>query len=178
MHYQLSEIKVLRKKFGLTQAQLAKASGVSQSMIAKVEASLLDPSFSIATRLFSVLDQMSEHSEKKASDLMHRKILFASPETAIKDVVELMRKHGISQLPVMKNHAVIGMISEGAILDALLAKKAKKIGEIMQDAPPIINAGTPAPVVHQLLRHAPVLIVQESGKFVGVITKADVISKM
>jgi len=35
MDYELKEIKELRKKFNLTQSELAKKSGVSQSLIAR-----------------------------------------------------------------------------------------------------------------------------------------------
>ncbi|MBW2992073.1 helix-turn-helix domain-containing protein, partial [Candidatus Woesearchaeota archaeon] len=38
MPYEISEIKEIRKKLGLTQSQLSKKAGVSQSLIAKIEA--------------------------------------------------------------------------------------------------------------------------------------------
>jgi len=37
MPYELEEIKEIRKKFGLTQNELANRAGVSQSLIAKIE---------------------------------------------------------------------------------------------------------------------------------------------
>ncbi len=52
---ELSEIKHLRKKFGLTQSQLAKLSGVSQSLIAKIEADRIDPTFSKAQKIFEAI---------------------------------------------------------------------------------------------------------------------------
>ena len=40
---ELREIKELRKKFGLTQTDLAELAGVSQSLIAKLESNMIDP---------------------------------------------------------------------------------------------------------------------------------------
>jgi len=51
----LSYIKKMRKKFGLTQAKLAKMAGVSQSLIAKIESEKIDPSYKIAKKIFTVL---------------------------------------------------------------------------------------------------------------------------
>ena len=41
----LSEIRILRKQHNLTQSQLARLAGVSQSLIAKLEAGLIDPGY-------------------------------------------------------------------------------------------------------------------------------------
>ena len=46
--FELNEISRLRKQLGLTQAELAKLSGVSQSLIAKLEAGKIEPSYSKA----------------------------------------------------------------------------------------------------------------------------------
>jgi len=40
------QLKKIRVQLGITQSELAKAAGVSQSLIAKLESGLVDPSFS------------------------------------------------------------------------------------------------------------------------------------
>ncbi|MFQ5647816.1 MAG: helix-turn-helix transcriptional regulator, partial [Candidatus Aenigmatarchaeota archaeon] len=40
---EITEIRKIRKKLGLTQSQLAQEARVSQSLIAKIEAGKLDP---------------------------------------------------------------------------------------------------------------------------------------
>ncbi|MBI2575829.1 helix-turn-helix domain-containing protein, partial [Candidatus Woesearchaeota archaeon] len=43
---ELANIKTLRKKLGLTQSGFAGQVGVSQSLVAKIEAGRIDPSYS------------------------------------------------------------------------------------------------------------------------------------
>jgi len=50
-----SEIKSLRIKMGLTQAQLAKLAGITQAYVAKIEAGEADPRASTLERLSAVL---------------------------------------------------------------------------------------------------------------------------
>ena len=45
MIHDLSEIKNLRKKAGITQLDLARKASVSQSLIAKIEAGKIDPTY-------------------------------------------------------------------------------------------------------------------------------------
>jgi predicted transcriptional regulator len=47
------------------------------------------------------------------------------------------------------------------------------VREIMEDAPPIIPKETGISIIADMLKHFPLLIVQDSGKLRGVITKAD-----
>ena len=107
MQYELSEIKTLRKKLGLTQIGLAKQANVSQSLIAKIEAGFIDPTYSRTQKIFNVLNSLSKHKELKAKDIMYHKLYSVSPERDIKEVVQEMRKHGISQMPVIKNNSCI-----------------------------------------------------------------------
>ena len=58
MSYELSEVKVIRKKLGLTQGELAKAAGVSQSLIAKIESTKIDPTYSKVKLIFHALESL------------------------------------------------------------------------------------------------------------------------
>lgn len=53
----LDEIAKRRKLLGLTQKQLAKIAGVSQSFIAKIESGKIDPSYSKAKAIFDTLEK-------------------------------------------------------------------------------------------------------------------------
>ena len=53
----VEEIKVIRKNLDLTQEELSRLSGISQSLIARIEAGTVDPSFSKAERIFSALEK-------------------------------------------------------------------------------------------------------------------------
>ena len=71
MPYELEEIKEIRKKFGLTQGQLAQIAGVSKSLIAKIEAGRLDPTFSKAQKIFEAIDTLGKKKELKRTGYSH-----------------------------------------------------------------------------------------------------------
>lgn len=179
MPYELNNIKELRRKFDLTQAELARRAGVSQSLIAKVEAGILDPTYTNAKKIFDALELITKGKEVKAEEMMTRKVVSVEPSTGMHEAIKRMKKYEISQLPVIdSNGDLIGMISETNILDALLnARKDVTVGDIMQDAPPIISRKTGFNVVSGLLKVYPLLVVAEKGVLQGVITKSDLIRR-
>lgn len=178
MPSELNEIKKIRKKYGLTQSELAKKAGVSQSLIAKVESGRLDPTYSKAQKLFDTLNSLQEEKELKAEQIMNKKLIYLNKNDSIKSAIEKMKKHGISQLPIIQNNNVVGIVSETTILEKLEKFKITDLVEkIMEEAPPIITKTTSLNVVSSLLKHFPILLVSEKGKLIGVITKSDLIEK-
>jgi len=177
--YDLKEIKHLRKRHNLSQSELAKLADVSQSLIAKIEAERIDPTFSKALRIFDALQKLDQKHELKAEDVMNKKIVAVKPEDSIKEAVKKMKQFEISQMPVMKDGkegTILGIVSETILLEALMNNQANAtIAEVMKDAPPIVAKDTSSTVVSNLLRHYPVVLVSEKGKCAGLITKADML---
>ena len=178
MQYKLNEIKKIRKNLGLTQTELAKMANVSQSIIAKIESGKIDPTFTKTKKIFETLDDLENKEEIKADELMNKKIVSLTSNDNIKDSVRKMKKFGISQMPVIDGHKIIGLVSESTLLDALISKKGKRIDEIMEETPPIVSKKASIKVVSNLLRHYPAVLVSESGKLIGLITKADLLSRL
>ena len=177
MFTELQEIKLLRKKLGLTQAELAKHAQVSQSLIAKVEAGNLDPTYTNAQKIFAALQSFTEKHEKKAGYLMNKNLVYLEPEDSLKVAIQKMKKHSISQLPVLEQKKAVGIVSESALLDALIKNISPEtsIKEIMDEAPPTIDKQAPIKVVSHLLKYYPLILVAEKGKLLGLITKSDLL---
>ena len=173
----LGEIKLLRKQLGLTQTQLAQQAGVSQSLIAKIEAGTIDPTYTNAQKIFAALHSLKSQSEEKAKDWMNPHIVTVSPVDSLKTVIAKMKRYDISQLPVLDHAQAVGIISESLILDALLSGKAKTVQDIMDDSPPQVTKETPISAVLHLLKFAALVLVSDRGKLCGVITKADVLKR-
>ena len=178
MQYELSEIKKIRKSLGLTQTDLAKRADVSQSIIAKIESGRIDPTFTKTKKIFETLNDLENKEDIKAEELMNKKIVSMNPDDDIKDSVRKMKKFGISQMPVIDDHNVIGLVSESTLLDAMMGKKSKIVSDIMEETPPIVSKTASIQIISNLLRHYPTVLVFESGKLVGLITKADLLSKL
>ena len=178
MTYELEEIKKIRKKLGMTQTELANRAGVSQSLIAKIESGRIDPTYTKTKKIFAALSELEKKGEIKAEQLMTNKIISISPSTSIKEAITKMKKHQISQMPVIDEHKLVGLVSESTILDALLKSKSAKVKEVMQESPPIVSKTTSIQVISNLLKHYPVVVVSEEGKLVGLITKSDLLGKL
>ncbi len=181
LNEELMEVKRLRKMHNLTQTQLAKLAGVSQSLIAKIEAGSIDPTFSHAKKIFEVLHNIQKESEPKAGELITDRIVSVRKHDSVIDAAKKMKEHGISQLPVIADSTVVGLISETGIIENLTQGKSlsnTRAWEVMEEPPPSISKNTPLTAVTELLRHAPLVIVTENGKPKGVITKADILRKI
>ncbi len=178
--FEVSEIKSIRKRTGLTQGALAKLSGVSQSMIAKIESNLLDPSYSNAKKIFAALDSLQDKKILRIDQVMVKKIISISPNDSLKDAIGTMKRYGISQTPVIEGNSVAGFISEGILLDAIMNTHNPKanISEVMSDAPPIVAVSADIEAASHLLKFYPLVLVSEKGKLVGVLTKADLLQNM
>jgi predicted transcriptional regulator len=177
----IEEIKKIRKSLNLTQLDLAKEAGVSQSLIAKIESKNLDPTYSNVKKIISAINRLSNKTEEKANKLMNKKLVNLFPNDSIKEAIIKMKKFEISQLPIIdENNKPIGYISENILLDSLLNNYSKDdpVNKIMIDCPPTINQDSPVSVVYSLLKHYPMVLVTKNGILKGIITKSDLIMKM
>ena len=179
----LKEIKSRRIGAGLTQSQLAKLSQVSQSLIAKIEAGNTEPSYPKAKRLFDCLEQLHAKHEKQAEEIMTKPVLFVRAEDSLKKAIKELERHGLSQLPVLKEGKQVGSISEKSILAGINSGRGLDIGgakaeEAMEEALPTIQANTPESVVRQLLNFSPAILVVKKGRIAGIITKSNLLKQM
>lgn len=175
---EIKDLKHIRSRIGITQKDLAEKSGVSQSMIAKIESGNIDPSYSKSVKIINILNSLTNKNELKAKEVMNKKIVFVGKDEKIKDVVKKLQRHGISQLPVIENNKCIGMISESILLNALINKKITRVEEAMEDAPPTISKDADVKLITSLLNFYPMVLVSDKEKYVGIITKSDVLMRM
>ncbi len=179
MQFEISEIKALRRKIGMSQQELAKKSGVSQSLIAKIESGRLDPSFSNAKKVFDALSYSDNKSSAKVSEIMNRKVIFVSLNDTLKKAIDKMKKYEISQIPVISNDKVQGIVSEATIMNNIDKNISElKIRDVMSDPPPVISKNSRIETISSLLMHFPMVMVSDKGKIEGVITKADIIRNL
>jgi predicted transcriptional regulator len=178
MNYELKDIKALRKKFELTQTQLAKKSGVSQSLIAKIEAGKLDPTYTNAKKIFAVLESMRQKQEVKVEAVMVSKPISVAPDADVQEVIRCMKKYDISQVLVIDKEKIVGYITESDVLDALSKADEKiKAKDMMEDAPPLISKNALITIASELLKFYPIIAVVENNSLVGIVTKADILKQ-
>ncbi|MEM0174086.1 MAG: helix-turn-helix domain-containing protein, partial [Sulfolobaceae archaeon] len=104
------DLKRLRELAGLTQSELAKRIGVSQSLIAKIESGKIDPKLSIVKRIIEELVEEINVNET-VKKVMTTPVIVADEDEDVKSIIEKMERYGISQLPVVdKDGKVKGMV--------------------------------------------------------------------
>ena len=176
----LQDIKILRKKYNLNQKDLASAAGVSQSLIAKIESKKIEPTYNKACKIIDTLKQL-EKKEPKAKELMNKRLVFANPSNKVKEIIKIMKQKGISQIPVMKDKVVCGMINEKTILNQLYEGKnvnEMKVERIMEDCPPIISPNTTQKIILEILREHQIVLIANKGEIKGIISKSDLLGKI
>lgn len=171
----------IRRRLGITQRELARLAGVSQSFIAKLESGKIDPTYSKYKQVIDALTRLSFKKNVKIGDIMVKNIICASVDETVKEVAEKMLRHAISQVPVFNGGRLVGMVTETTILNGVtggLKMSEVKVSKIMEDPPPILPEDTPLVAAIQLLKFYPIILVSEKGEITGLISKADVIGFM
>ncbi len=177
----LEDIGKRRRQLGLKQSELAKAAGVSQSLIAKLEAGTIDSSFTKVRTIFDVLERLEFKTKVQAEKLLHTEVVSVQRSQPISEVVKIMKDHSYSQIPVFDGKQSVGSISERAILRQILAGQdleeiSKQPTErIMEEAFPQINDDAPLSLITSLLQTYSAVLVSKKGAVIGIITKADLL---
>jgi CBS domain-containing protein len=63
-----------------------------------------------------------ELQSRRVEDVMSRNLLTVEVETPIEAVVELMERHNVKRLPVMRKGKVVGIVSRADLLRAIMRK--------------------------------------------------------
>jgi len=177
MDIDIYNIKKIRRELGLTQKELSRLCGVSQSYITKIESGILEPTYTNAMKILETLRRIIEKNEIKAKDIMSTKIISIKPNDTIKKAVSFMKKHNISQLPVIDNNNLIGHINEKIIL-VNMSKDKNYVEDIMALPPPIVDVNSPLIMIKDLLKYWPLVLVIKNKKYVGIITKSDLLDNL
>ena len=166
-------MKKMRLEAGLTQSQLAKMVGVSQAHIAKIEGEKVDPRLSTVNKILEIL---TDRKRKRCSEIMTRDVIVTNPKEKIKKVSEIMVKHAISQLPVVENGQIVGMITEEGIVKHLSSNISEELVENIMEPPlPSVPEDTDLVTIRSILETHSGVLVTRKGKLVGIITRSDLL---
>jgi predicted transcriptional regulator len=176
------QLKKIRVQLGITQSDLARSAGVSQSLIAKLESGLVDPSFSTMKAISEALRSHIKIEGKKASAVMSSPVISVQSNISVAECINSMKKNGISQLPVFSGGRLVGSVTDNHIV-ALLSNADdpasvmnKAVSSFMQPSFPVVSMDTPVEALFSLFRFVPAVLVASGDKVEGVITKIDMIS--
>lgn len=111
-----------------------------------------------------------------------REVITARKGERIDHVVETMRKHGISQMPVVAGDgSPLGMIHELDLLNALVGGKHKmgdQIDPIIAPMQGVVSPETSVQRLREIFAQDNVAVVRDGQKLVAVLTKIDLIEHL
>jgi predicted transcriptional regulator len=176
------QLRRIRLQLGYTQVSLAEAAGVSQSIVAKVEAGAVDPTFRTLSAISVVLNSRIATKGKKAADVMSSPVIGVNSDARLSECVAIMKKNGFSQMPVFSVGRMVGTITEGGILNILATAPdpAKVLNQRVRDyIQPVFAAvgrDTPVEALFSLFGYLPAVLVVSGEKVLGIITKIDMLA--
>jgi len=176
------QLKKIRTQLGYTQGALAEAAGVSQSIIAKIEAGATDPTFNTLSAISKALNTNSSRQGKRAADVMSSPVIGVQEDAKIRECAELMRRKGFSQVPVFSGQKMVGTITDSHIVSLLSGADDparlldERVANHIQPIFAIVGRDTPVEALYSLFRFLPAVLVVSGEKTEGIITKIDLLT--
>ncbi len=181
----IEELRKMRKSLGISQKELARTSGVSQSYIARLEKGEINPAYDKVRKIFEYLNNSGNRAREidiKAELIMTKDVDTCEMNDSIISALNKMREKGYSQLPVAtSDKRIIGTITESNINDMLIkgtsieSLKHLLIKKVMGSVLPQLDKNSPISMIYPLLKYSNAVLIVDGIELKGIITKADVL---
>lgn len=110
---------------------------------------------------------------------MNEALATAGLDDQVQSIVQKMSQLGISQIPILKNGKVAGIVSETAVLNALYSgqiKKSDRVEKVLEKSFQVLAMDEDVDQVSRALAKGLTPLVVEHEKLVAIISKIDFIS--
>ncbi len=130
-------------------------------------------------RANSFLDEDQRHGS--VGDLLARRrqpLITAAPEDGVQEIIGLMKRHGVSQIPLIRGDTLMGMITEVRLLKTMVDDPAnidRPVKELAEQSYVTVTPDTPVTRLSQIFTEGSVAVVLENTRPVALITKIDLI---
>ncbi len=131
-------------------------------------------------------NRMLEDERIEIAYLLERKaradipaLIMVRADATVREALDLMEKYNVSQLPVIEGDEQRGSLSEGTLLNRVLADPGaldQPLDGYLEAPFPIVEeTGSMKDVIGHLTTGDSALLVRSSGRYVGILTKFDVL---
>ncbi len=168
----VEEIRKKREKLGLTQNKLAKRTGVSQSLIAKLEQKKNIPNYQTIKKIYDYLERKINSSQETAEDVANPNIVSVDPKDSAKKVAEIINEKRSNVVPVEENERFVGVVKNSSLT---LVSGETPVEEIMDYTFSIIPHGTSGEVAENLLKYNDIILVQKECEIIGFISEKELL---
>ena len=105
-------------------------------------------------------------------------LISVEPTASVKEALDLMRDHEISEIPVISNDEIIGAVRENRLMAAVIDDRScmeKSINTLLEPAPSTLNAHVDISEAITILKNESMVVIVEYGRPSGVLTRHDVL---
>lgn len=111
-----------------------------------------------------------------------RDLICLEQDRPVHEAIAIMRKEGISQIPVTANGALVGLINEAGLLDALTSgsgDSSARLADVMLRSVPTVEAQTAIAALEEMIEIAgSVVVIGQGRRPVQILTKIDLVEWM
>jgi predicted transcriptional regulator/pSer/pThr/pTyr-binding forkhead associated (FHA) protein len=105
-----------------------------------------------------------------------RELVFVSPTETVSDALNRMNENGVTQIPVLDEHASVGSLRESRVLAKLLADGDlinKPVSEVMDESFPVVDVDASLDQIKPKLMEFPAVLIEDFKRITGIITRSD-----
>jgi cystathionine beta-synthase len=111
-----------------------------------------------------------------------KRLVTIDPKQTVADVIELMKKYDVENIPVMNGEGIVGSLSESGLFKKILSNpeiKNEQVQNVMEKAYPLVPFDTPVEKLSNLISKetGAVLSKDDSGNY-HIVTKYDIIQSL
>jgi predicted transcriptional regulator len=177
----VDDIRKARKSVDWTQKDLAAATGLSQSAIAKIEKGRYSIPHDTFVKISEALDRKNADLGNLLTirDVMRpaKELITLRPKDSVGRAITLMTENGISQIPIFDGDRVIGTATSHGMMKFLSesGSSTQPVKDAMERELPLVNEDAPVSSIKELDKEFHAVLATRAGKVVGIVTSEDVL---
>ncbi len=106
-------------------------------------------------------------------------IVYVTPKNTVRNALDLIKEHNVSQLPVFENDKCVGAIDESIVMRLIIEDSStadKPVAEIMDHPfPELQTEDRVTQAIDLLTRKNAAILVKEKNKYIGILSRYDII---
>ena len=117
-----------------------------------------------------------DKKKRKLPDLLSVQV-----NSTVRNAIEMMNQHSVSQLPVFERDNLVGSLSESALFQRTMETPnvlELTVGALMEPPLPTVGPDEEVDEVVKLLKNSPAVLVRDQSRYRGIITRFDVVEHL
>ncbi|HEX9105569.1 MAG TPA: pyridoxal-phosphate dependent enzyme, partial [Longimicrobiales bacterium] len=130
-------------------------------------------------------NRLLEPERLTAGEIVERKdgaeppLVAVGPEATLREALDLITRHNVSQLPVVRDVECVGSLAESSLMSRVIEDPtvlARPVSDFMEAPFPVVEAQVQMAALGRLLtRQNPAVLVRRDGEIAGIVTRYDMV---